>query len=61
MSIHARETDVTQKEDLPFQGGSQPVPENPPEVPGPGRSAMQYVVIAIAVLVVLAGFVFFIR
>lgn len=52
---------MTQKEDLPFQGGSQPVPEHRPEVPGPGRSAMQYVVIAIAVLVILASFVFFFR
>ena len=45
----------------PFQDGSQPVPERPPEVPGPGRSAMQFVVLAIAALVVLASLVWFIR
>jgi hypothetical protein len=37
----------------PFEGGSQPVQESRPEMPGPGRSAMQWVVIAIAVLVVI--------
>jgi hypothetical protein len=41
----------------PFEGGSQPVPESQPEMPGPGRSAMQTVVIVVAVLVVLAALV----
>lgn len=45
------------REEPPFEGGSQSVPESPPEVPGPGRSAMQTVVIVIAVLVVLAALV----
>lgn len=37
-----------------YQGGSQPVPEHRSEVPGPGRGAMQTVVIVVAVLVLLA-------
>jgi hypothetical protein len=44
-----------------FQGGSQPVPERPPEVPGPGRSVMQFVVLAIAAMVVVASLLWFIR
>jgi hypothetical protein len=39
----------------PYSGGSQPVRETPPEVPGPGRSAIQVVVLVIAALVVLAA------
>ncbi|MBA4157209.1 MAG: hypothetical protein H0X65_07015 [Gemmatimonadetes bacterium] len=39
----------------PFQGGAQPVPEHPPEMPKAGRSVMQVIVIAIGVLTVLAG------
>lgn len=39
----------------PFQGGAQPVPEHPPEVPRGGRSVMQTIVIVVAVLAVLAG------
>jgi hypothetical protein len=45
------------REEPAFEGGSQPVPESAPEMPGPGRSAMQIVVIVIAVLVVLAALV----
>lgn len=41
--------------DPPFEGGSQPVPEHPPEVPGPGRSATQVVVVVIAALALLAA------
>jgi hypothetical protein len=40
-------------EEPPFEGGSQPVPESRPEMPGPGRSTLQVVVIGIGVLVVL--------
>lgn len=39
----------------PYEGGSQPVPENPPEVPHGGRSALQTIVIAVGALVVLAA------
>jgi len=44
-----------ERREAPFEGGSQPVTENPQDVPAGGRTAMQTVVIAIAVLVVLAG------
>lgn len=44
-------------EDPPFEGGSQPVPESPPEMPGPGRSVTQTLVIVLAVLTVLAGLI----
>ena len=40
--------------DLPFDGGSEPVPQVREPVPGPGRSAMQYVVIGVCVLIALA-------
>jgi hypothetical protein len=43
----------------PFEGGSQPVPEGPPEMPGGGRSVAQTIVIIIAVLAVLAGLAWF--
>jgi hypothetical protein len=43
----------------PYEGGAQPVPEHPPEVPGPGRSVVQTIVIVIAVLVVLAALIWF--
>jgi hypothetical protein len=43
------------KEDPPFEGGSQPVRERPPEAPAAGWSVMQTVVVVIAVLVVLAA------
>lgn len=39
----------------PFEGGSQPVQERPPEKPGPARSGMQIVVVILAVLVLLAA------
>lgn len=43
------------REDPPFEGGSQPVPENPPEVPTGGRTVGQTVIIIVGVLVVLAA------
>ena len=43
----------------PFEGGSQPVPHNPPEVPGGGRSVMQTVVVALGVLAVVGTLLFF--
>ncbi len=52
---------MTDRKDPHFSGGSQPVQERPTPVPGPGRGAMQYVVIAIAAFTILAGLVFFFR
>ena len=46
------------RRDPPFEGGSQPVTEHPPEVPTAGRSVLQWVVIAIAAMVVLAGLLY---
>jgi hypothetical protein len=43
------------KDDPPYEGGAQPVPERPAEVPTGGRTVGQVIVIAIAVLVVLAA------
>ena len=42
-------------DDPPYDGGAQPVPERPPEVPTPGRAVGQYVVLIVAALVLLAG------
>lgn len=42
-------------EDPPYEGGSQPVPEHPGEVPHGGRSVLQVVVMVVAVLVILAA------
>lgn len=35
--------------------GSEPVHEHPPESPGPGRTMSQYLVMALAALVVIAA------
>jgi hypothetical protein len=43
------------KDDPPYEGGAQPVPERPPEVPTGGRTVGQVIVLVIAALVVLAG------
>ena len=43
------------REEPPFEGGSQPVPENPPETAGRGRSAAQTVVVVVGVLILLAA------
>ncbi len=51
---------MTRPEDEPpFEGGAQPVKEEPPEMPTGGRSALQMVVIAIGVLALLAGLAWF--
>jgi hypothetical protein len=51
-----REASVRDRdEEAPFEGGSQPVREHPPEMPTGGRSVMQTVVVVIAVLVVVAA------
>jgi hypothetical protein len=39
----------------PFEGGAQPVPEHPPEMPQNGRSVVQTIVIILAVLAVVAA------
>lgn len=39
----------------PFEGGSQPVPEHPPERAGAGRTVAQTVVIVVGALVLLAA------
>lgn len=44
-----------QQEEPPFEGGSQPVPERPPEVPTGGRRVMQTAVVIVGVLVLLAA------
>ena len=41
----------------PFQGGAQPVHEEPPETPGKGSSVLQVVVFGLVILVILAGLV----
>jgi hypothetical protein len=43
------------KDDPPYEGGAQPVPEHPPEMPTGGRTVGQVIVLVIAALVVLAG------
>jgi hypothetical protein len=46
---------VEDRNEPPYEGGSQPVPEHPPEVSHGGRTAMQTVVIVIGALVLLAA------
>lgn len=43
----------------PFQGGSQPVKEHASEVPGPGRSVAQGLVLVLGAVVLLAGLMWF--
>lgn len=43
------------REEPPFEGGSQPVPENRPEMGTGGRSVAQTVVVIVGVLVLLAA------
>jgi len=38
-----------------YQAGAQRVPQSAPEVPGPGRSSMQVIVLVIAVLVAIGA------
>jgi hypothetical protein len=38
-----------------YHGGAQRVQQSPPEVPGPGRSSMQVIVLIIAVLVAIGA------
>ena len=49
---------MASSEEPPFDGGAQPVKETPPEVPSPGRSATQVVVMAVSALVVVAALLY---
>lgn len=44
-----------ENEERPYDGGSQPVTERPPEMPRGGNAAARAVAIAVGVLVVLAA------
>lgn len=46
------------RKEPPFDGGSQPVPHQKDPVPGPGRSAAQWVTIILCVLVIAAILVY---
>jgi hypothetical protein len=46
------------RKEPPFDGGSQPVPHQTDPVPGPGRSAAQWITILLCVLVVAAVLVY---
>ena len=39
--------------------GSEPVPEHPPEAPGPARSGAQYLVVGVGALIVVAALLWF--
>lgn len=52
---------VRRDDDAPYEGGSQPVRELPPEVPGPGRSTMQFVVLALCAMVAVACVIWIFR
>lgn len=43
------------REEPPFEGGAQPVPEHPPEMRTGGRSVAQTVVVIVGALVLLAA------
>jgi hypothetical protein len=46
------------RKEPPFDGGSQPVPHQKEPVPGPGRSAAQWITILLCVLVIAAILVY---
>jgi hypothetical protein len=46
------------RKEPPFDGGAQPVPHQTDPVPGPGRSAAQWITILLCVLVVAAVLVY---
>lgn len=46
------------RKEPPFEDGSQPVPHQKEPVPGPGRSAAQWITILLGVLVVAAAAVY---
>ena len=46
------------RKEPPFEGGSQPVPHQKEPVPGPGRTAGQWVAILLSLLVIAAILVY---
>lgn len=46
------------RKEPPFEGGAQPVPHQKEPVPGPGRSAAQWITIGLSVLVIAAMLVY---
>lgn len=55
MNLRGEGKVAERNEDPPFEGGSQPVQEKPPEKPTAAGSVMQTFVIVVGVLVVLAA------
>jgi hypothetical protein len=50
------EANVERREpEPPFEGGAQPVPEIPPDMPGAGHTFWRTVMVVIAVLVIIAA------
>ena len=45
----------------PFEGGSQPVPQRPPDMPTGRRSPAPFLMAAVVLLILAAGLVFIIR
>lgn len=56
--IRRGKTVAEDRKEPPFDGGSQPVPHQKDPVPGPGRSAAQWVTIILCVLVIAAILVY---
>jgi hypothetical protein len=46
---------VQGREEPPFEGGAQPVPERPPEVATRGRSVLMIAAVALAAAVLIAA------
>jgi hypothetical protein len=46
------------RKEPPFEGGAQPVPHQKDPVPGPARSAAQWITILLSLLVVAAVLVY---
>jgi hypothetical protein len=57
MNLRGEGKVAERKDDPPFEGGSQPVQERPPEKPTAAGSVMQTAVIVIGVLVLLAALI----
>ncbi|HEX5726729.1 MAG TPA: hypothetical protein VFX98_14735 [Longimicrobiaceae bacterium] len=45
----------------PFEGGSQPVPQRPPDMPSGRRSAGPFLIVLVTVLILLSGLVWLFR
>lgn len=44
-----------ERDELPYEGGAQPVEEHPTGVPGPGRSLGQIIVLVLAAVALAAA------